>query len=200
MSTYSATPVKLEDITLPADGEDVDAASVNVPIESIADGVMHVRLHSRCFGWESAYDDVGADGWPPNVEDTEYRSNAGTGVRERIRIPVGDGVDLESVDILFKVTSSHLPTTKLKGIVRRLDLTTGTATDCCSVTQASGADAAGYYASGAMRTLNLPLTTAKTCDATKHVFYLEITAETGGSAAADENRVYGFRAVFAATP
>lgn len=200
MSTYAPSPVALGDVTLPADGEDVDAASVNVPLEAALDGVTHVRRHARSFGWESAYDDVGADGWPPNVEDTEYRSNAATGVRERIRIPVGDAIDLDAVDIFFKITSSHLPTTKFKGIVRRLDLTTGTATDCCTVTQASGADAAGYYASGAMRTLNLPLTTAKTCDATKHVFYVEITAETGGSAAADENRVYGFRATYAATP
>ena len=40
MSTYSPNRVGLTDITVPADGEDVDAASVNVPIEALADGVL----------------------------------------------------------------------------------------------------------------------------------------------------------------
>ena len=52
MSTYSPTPVELGDITIPADGEDVDAASVNVALEAIADGVAHLAslgMKSKTF-------------------------------------------------------------------------------------------------------------------------------------------------------
>lgn len=52
MSTYTPTPVELGDITIPADGEDVDAASVNVPLEAIADGVAFLHalgMKSKTF-------------------------------------------------------------------------------------------------------------------------------------------------------
>ncbi len=39
MSTYVPTAVELVDITLPADGENIDAADVNGPMQEIADGV-----------------------------------------------------------------------------------------------------------------------------------------------------------------
>jgi hypothetical protein len=42
-STYSPTAVPLTDITLPADGDPQDAASVNAPLEAIADGVKNAE-------------------------------------------------------------------------------------------------------------------------------------------------------------
>lgn len=42
MSTvYSPTPVVLGDITIPADGDEVDAVSVNVAFEALADGIEY---------------------------------------------------------------------------------------------------------------------------------------------------------------
>lgn len=48
MSTYVPTRVGITSITLPADGEDVDAASVNVPLEAVADGVYTITPTPTC--------------------------------------------------------------------------------------------------------------------------------------------------------
>lgn len=44
MSTYTPTASAPTDITLPADGETVDAADVNVPLEALADAVAYLAL------------------------------------------------------------------------------------------------------------------------------------------------------------
>jgi len=41
-SVYSPTPVGLTDITIPDDGDDLDAASVNTPIEALADAIAAI--------------------------------------------------------------------------------------------------------------------------------------------------------------
>jgi len=42
VSTYSPTAVAISSITLPADGENIDAADVNGPLQNVADGVKYV--------------------------------------------------------------------------------------------------------------------------------------------------------------
>ena len=43
MSFYNATPIALGTITLPSDGENIDAADVNGPIQDVANGVKYVQ-------------------------------------------------------------------------------------------------------------------------------------------------------------
>lgn len=42
MSTYTPSDVALTTITLPADGENIDAVDVNAPLQNVADGIVHV--------------------------------------------------------------------------------------------------------------------------------------------------------------
>lgn len=151
------------------------------------------RTKSRVFSYVP---DVTIAGWDTS-SDTSIASSS-TGADLHLKIPAHAGATLDSIDIFYKIGSSHFPDTKLAFSARYVNVTTGVSGSMGGSGSAAGTNASEYYNGGAVQTFTItPDTQNTSLDPSAYLYYAVITEEFGSGSVAG-NRIYGCRANFSA--
>jgi hypothetical protein len=185
-SPYTPTPSPLASITIPSDGDDIDAASVNVALEGLADMVAGAVLTPNVI--ETLHPLELNTGWT-----TSKYILVGPGTTQEIyfRVNFPHGATLLSVTAYIKVDTGHagVPAV-LPGLnVSRRGMTVGAALGSEDDLRAAGgaffptpASAAAWEASGNLQSWTFTVDQNGTIDRDSYIYWITLSDESGANA------------------
>jgi hypothetical protein len=128
---------------------------------------------------------------------SEYVVSSAVGGVLQYALPVHDNARLKTVEITYKIASSHFPTNKLRFFVTRKKYDEEASSSLYSTGNQSvpGTAAGDYYQGGIIQTYAVDTDQNNTIAASTYAYTLTVLEESGGASVAG-NRLIGIRLVF----